>query len=74
VQLPTKSQTLWARHTTTLAADNGRKKDSPLTHERALYTAVHEMLRHIPFIREGKEEKMFIAANPQYKTLDMYRF
>lgn len=25
-----------------------------------------------PFAREGGEDKMFIAANPQYKTLDLY--
>ncbi|MBX2956149.1 MAG: hypothetical protein KF846_08330 [Cyclobacteriaceae bacterium] len=29
-------------------------------------------LVQVTFSREGKEDKMFIAANPQYKTLDLY--
>lgn len=29
-------------------------------------------IQQVTFIREGKEEKMFVSANPQYKTLDLY--
>lgn len=29
-------------------------------------------LTQVTFAREGGEDKMFIAANPQYKTLDLY--
>lgn len=29
-------------------------------------------VQQVTFIREGREEKMFIAANPQYKNLDLY--
>ena len=29
-------------------------------------------LQPVTFIKEGREEKMFVAANPQYKTLDLY--
>ena len=29
-------------------------------------------LQPVTFLKEGKEEKMFISANPQYKTLDLY--
>lgn len=29
-------------------------------------------LTQVTFVREGGEEKMFVAANPQYKTLDLY--
>lgn len=29
-------------------------------------------LTHVTFAREGREEKMYVTANPQYKTLDVY--
>jgi hypothetical protein len=29
-------------------------------------------LQPVTFLKEGKEEKMQVAANPQYKTLDLY--
>jgi hypothetical protein len=29
-------------------------------------------LQPVTFIKEGREEKMFVTANPQYKTLDLY--
>jgi len=29
-------------------------------------------LQPVTFIKEGREEKMFVAANPQFKTLDLY--
>jgi hypothetical protein len=29
-------------------------------------------LQPVTFIKEGREEKMFVSANPQYKTLDLY--
>jgi hypothetical protein len=29
-------------------------------------------IQQVTFVREGKEEKMFVSANPQYKTLDLY--
>lgn len=29
-------------------------------------------LQQVTFIKEGREEKMFVTANPQYKTLDLY--
>lgn len=29
-------------------------------------------IQQVTFIKEGKEEKMFVSANPQYKTLDLY--
>lgn len=29
-------------------------------------------IHSVTFIKEGKEEKMFVAANPQYKSLDLY--
>ncbi len=29
-------------------------------------------MTQVTFVREGKDEKMFVTANPQYKTLDLY--
>jgi hypothetical protein len=29
-------------------------------------------LQQVTFVREGKEDKMFIEANPQYKNLNLY--
>jgi len=29
-------------------------------------------MTQVTFVKEGKDEKMFVTANPQYKTLDLY--
>jgi hypothetical protein len=29
-------------------------------------------MTEVTFVKEGKDEKMFVAANPQFKTLDLY--
>jgi hypothetical protein len=29
-------------------------------------------LQPVTFVKEGREEKMFIEANPQFKTLNLY--
>lgn len=29
-------------------------------------------LTQVTFVKEGKDEKMFVAANPQFKSLDLY--
>lgn len=40
--------------------------------EKLLKSLEKGNLTQVTFAREGGEDKMFVAANPQYKTLDLY--
>ena len=49
-----------------------KELSEPATKERMMQSIERGNLHQVTFVKGDKEEKMFIEANPQFKTLNLY--
>jgi hypothetical protein len=49
-----------------------KELNEPVTKERLMQSLERGNLHHVTFTKADKEEKMFIDANPQFKSLNIY--